>query len=246
MQGKPKGLLVSTIHTLRQWRKLKRYGQRELARLAGLSHTAVSDLEQGKTKGLPATWRKLAAALGVDVTQILEYRREGRAVLAVTLNAARRQLSKEEQRALVRRLRREFQWSFRQIVLATGIPYSTCRVWCEEEEANLEGLSRFSGVQSWTPENLPKLAKTRGRDDKRYPAERLDDDDRATLIERARALRDAGATLEQIANELGVAVGTVSSWLNRGARIQTTLSRTSRVSGVVGLNKETSDGEAAR
>jgi transcriptional regulator with XRE-family HTH domain len=61
-----------------------------------------------------------------------------------------------------------------------------------------------------------------------------------------RALRDAGATLEQIANNLGVAIGTVSSWLNRGTRIQTTLSRASRVSGVVGLDKETSDGEAAR
>jgi transcriptional regulator with XRE-family HTH domain len=75
IHGKPAGLLVSTTHTLRQWRKLKGYGQRELARLAGLSHTAASDLEQGKTKGLPATWRKLAVALGVDVTQILEYRR---------------------------------------------------------------------------------------------------------------------------------------------------------------------------
>jgi DNA invertase Pin-like site-specific DNA recombinase len=151
----------------------------------------------------------------------------------------------EEQRSLVRRLHRELGGSFRQIEAATGIPWSTCRLWCEEEETDLEGLSRFSGVQSCTPENLPKLAKTRGRDDKRYPAERLDDEDRAALIERARALRDAGATLEQIANELGVALGTVSSWLNRGARIQTTLSRASRVSGVVGLDKETSDGEAA-
>jgi len=66
---------MGDVHNLRQWRKLKGYGQRELARLAGLSHTAVSDLEQGKTKGLPATWRKLAAVLGIDVTQILEYRR---------------------------------------------------------------------------------------------------------------------------------------------------------------------------
>jgi transcriptional regulator with XRE-family HTH domain len=66
---------VSTIHTLRQWRKLKGYGQRELARLAGLSHTTASDLEQGKTKRLPATWWKLVVALGGGVTQILEYRR---------------------------------------------------------------------------------------------------------------------------------------------------------------------------
>ena len=152
----------------------------------------------------------------------------------------------EEQRSLVRRLRFELGWSFRQIEAATGIPRSTCLLWCEEEEMNLEGLSRFSGVQDWTPENLPKLAKTRGRDDKRYPAERLDDDDRAALVERARALRDAGATLDEIANELGVALGTVSSWLNRGTRIQTTLSCARCVGGVVGLDGETSDGEAAR
>jgi hypothetical protein len=194
---------VGTIHTLRPWRKLKGYGRREFARLAGLSHTAASDLDQGKTKGLPATWRKLAVALGVDVTQILEYRREGRAALAVTLNVARRQLSTDEQRALVRRLRREFQWSFRQIEGATGIPWSTCRAWCEEEETNLEGSRRFSTVQSWTVENLSKPSKTRGRDGKWRPAEQLDDDDRAALIERARALRDAGATLEQIADERG-------------------------------------------
>jgi transcriptional regulator with XRE-family HTH domain len=247
MQGKPKGLLVSTIHTLRQWRKLKRYGQRELARLAGLSHTAVSDLEQGKTKGLPATWRKLAAALGVDVTPILEYRREGRAVLAVTLNAARRQLSTEEQRGLVRRLRFELGWSYSRIEQATGIPKVTCIRWCNEEpERQVEDLRTFSGGPFGPPENLRKLATTHGLDGKRYPMERLDDEDRAALVERARALRDAGATLEQIANELGVALGTISSWLNRGARIQTTLSRASRVSGVVGLDKETSDGEAAR
>jgi DNA-binding XRE family transcriptional regulator len=204
-------LLVSTTHTLRQWRKLKGYGQRELARLAGLSHTAASDLEQGKTKGLPATWRKLVVALGVDVTQILQYRREGRAVLAVTLNVARRKLSTDEQRALVRRLRREFGWSFRQIEAATGIPDSTCQRWCDEETTELEDLSRFSTAPDGAVENFPKFAKTRGRDGKWRPAERLEDDDRAALIERARALRDAGATLDEIANDLGVAIGMVSS-----------------------------------
>lgn len=66
---------MDAVHSLREWRKLKGYGQRELARLAGLSHTAVHDLEQGKVKGWPATWRRIADALGVDVTQILEYRR---------------------------------------------------------------------------------------------------------------------------------------------------------------------------
>jgi hypothetical protein len=135
---------------------------------------------------------------------------------------------------------------FRQIEAATGIPDSTCIRWCDEEPTNLEDSGRFSGAPFGAPENLPKLAKTRGRDGKWRPAEQLDDEDRAALVERARALRDAGATLEQIANELGVALGTISSWLNRGARIQTTLSRASRVSGVVGLDKETSDGEAAR
>jgi transcriptional regulator with XRE-family HTH domain len=159
-----------------------------------------------------------------------------RAALAITLNFSRRQLSSDDQRALVRRLRREFQWSFRQIEAATGIPKSTCLLWCEEgqeEQADLEGLGRFSTVQDWTVENLTKPTKTRGRDGKSRPSEQLDEDDRAVLVERARALRDAGATLEQIANDLGVAIGTVSSWLNRGARIQTTLSRASRVGAAV-------------
>ena len=63
------------VRTLREWRLAKGYGQRELARLAGLSHAAVNDLERGKTKGYPATWRKIAQVLGIDVTQIAEYRR---------------------------------------------------------------------------------------------------------------------------------------------------------------------------
>ncbi len=193
-----------------------------------------------------AAWRKLQVALGVDVTQILEYRRKARAVLAVTLNVARRQLSTDEQRALVRRPRFEFGWSYPHIEQATGIPQATCLRWCDEQwENQVKDLGRISGSPFGEPENLAKPFTTLGLDGKRYPAKRLDDD-RAALIERARALRDAGATLAQIADELGVAIGTVSSWLNRGARIQTTLSRASRVGGVVGLDGETRDGEATR
>jgi hypothetical protein len=129
----------------------------------------------------------------------------------VTLNVARRKLSTDEQRALVRRLRREFGWSFRQIEAATGIPDSTCQRWCDEETTDLEDLSRFSTAPDGAVENFPKFAKARGRDGKWRPAEQLGDDDRAALIERARALRDAGATLDEIANDLGVAIGMVSS-----------------------------------
>ncbi len=63
------------VRTLRAWRLLRGYGQRELARLAGVSHSTVIGIEHGRYRGYPATWRKLAAVLGVELTQIAEYRR---------------------------------------------------------------------------------------------------------------------------------------------------------------------------
>ncbi len=62
------------VRTLREWRVLRGYGQRELARLAGVAYTTVAHLERGQSRGYPATWRRLADVLEVDVVQILEYR----------------------------------------------------------------------------------------------------------------------------------------------------------------------------
>lgn len=63
------------IRPLRQWRLEAGYGLRELARLAGSNHVTLRNLELGRSAGYPATWRKIAHALGIAVTQIAEYRR---------------------------------------------------------------------------------------------------------------------------------------------------------------------------
>lgn len=61
--------------TLRDWRYRKGIGLRELARRAGVSPRVITNIEHGRSRGLPATWTRIAAALGVDPAQIVEYRR---------------------------------------------------------------------------------------------------------------------------------------------------------------------------
>ena len=84
---------------------------------------------------------------------------------AVALNAARRQLSKDELKDLVIRLRKEHRLSYRQIEDCTGIPYRTCAFWCEEP---------ISTVQSCTVENPPSVFSADGKE---RPAERLSPED---------------------------------------------------------------------
>ncbi|WP_038039176.1 helix-turn-helix domain-containing protein [Thermorudis peleae] len=63
------------IWPLRRWRIERGYGIRELARRAGVSHATITAIEHGRRQ-LPRgeTWRKLAEALAIKVTQIAEYR----------------------------------------------------------------------------------------------------------------------------------------------------------------------------
>lgn len=63
------------IKSLRQWRYERALGLRELARLAGVSTATLEALEHGRSRGYPATWRKIASTLGVDPLAIREYRR---------------------------------------------------------------------------------------------------------------------------------------------------------------------------
>lgn len=64
------------VWPLRRWRLERGYGIRELARRAGVSHATITAIENG-VRQLPhgETWRKLAEALAIKVTQIAEYRR---------------------------------------------------------------------------------------------------------------------------------------------------------------------------
>lgn len=53
-------------------RRLAGLSQGELAALVGLSQTALSQIENGRSGGWPRTWRKLAAALECEVSDIME------------------------------------------------------------------------------------------------------------------------------------------------------------------------------
>jgi hypothetical protein len=82
----------------------------------------------------------------------------------------------------------------------------TAMRWCDEE---------FSGVTFVTPENSPEAI---GLDGKDYPSERLSPEDLAERRRLAQELRNAGYTLEEIAEELGVSLGTAELYPGRGAK----------------------------
>ena len=138
---------------------------------------------------------------------------------AVALNVARRQLSKDELKNLVVRLRQKHRLSYRQIEEATGVSEKTCRGWCQEND-------QFSGAENAAPENSVKV---QGADKKEYPAERLSLEDLAERRRLVRELRDAGYTLEEIAEELGISIGTVHADLQAGAVVLTTAAKDHRV-----------------
>jgi transcriptional regulator with XRE-family HTH domain len=62
---------------LKRLREERVVSQRELARVAGLTHQTVWRLENGPTEAHPRTVRKLAEALGVE-PKVLVRRREAR------------------------------------------------------------------------------------------------------------------------------------------------------------------------
>ena len=62
---------VAVGRRLREWREEVDLSQAELARRAGIVPGTLSLIEQGETLPLPATQRGLAAALGVDVGDLL-------------------------------------------------------------------------------------------------------------------------------------------------------------------------------
>ncbi len=57
---------------LRHLREENVLSQRDLARLAGLTHATVWRLENGPAEAHPGTIRKLARALGTDPRELLE------------------------------------------------------------------------------------------------------------------------------------------------------------------------------
>jgi len=63
------------VDKLKRLREEKVLSQRDLARMAGLTHTTVWRLENGFRQAHPGTIRKVATVLGVEPRELL--RREG-------------------------------------------------------------------------------------------------------------------------------------------------------------------------
>ena len=63
--------IIDGENALRVYRKYRGYSAVELSRLSGVEPSRISELENGKAHGKPATWRALADALKVTVDDIL-------------------------------------------------------------------------------------------------------------------------------------------------------------------------------
>lgn len=64
--------LPASSTNLRRMRIAKGWSQYQLARKSGLTSVTVWNLENGRTKGQPATWQVLADALGVAVDELTD------------------------------------------------------------------------------------------------------------------------------------------------------------------------------
>jgi transcriptional regulator with XRE-family HTH domain len=56
---------------LRQIRRGRAFSQRDLARVTGIAHDTISQLETGKREAQPRTIRRLAEALNVDPSELM-------------------------------------------------------------------------------------------------------------------------------------------------------------------------------
>ena len=63
--------LVAGEMPLRVWRTHRKMTLQELGRRTGMSHAHISDIERGRRSGTLDKWRRLAAALGVELVDIV-------------------------------------------------------------------------------------------------------------------------------------------------------------------------------
>jgi len=75
--------------TLRQARERKCWGQAELARRVGISPSTLHRIEAGRCRARPGTLRRLAEALGVDPSDLVENEAARRQAALAVLEAAR-------------------------------------------------------------------------------------------------------------------------------------------------------------
>jgi DNA-binding XRE family transcriptional regulator len=64
-------VLCSREMGLRELREERALSQQDLANAAGVSKTTIVNLEAGRGRAMPSTVRKLAAALDVDVRELV-------------------------------------------------------------------------------------------------------------------------------------------------------------------------------
>lgn len=64
------------LERLRHLRMSRGLSQKELSRRSGVDRGAISELENGRRGAQPSTARRLAAALGVEVEQLMGAEKE--------------------------------------------------------------------------------------------------------------------------------------------------------------------------
>jgi sirohydrochlorin ferrochelatase len=96
--------------------------------------------------------------------------------------------------------------SYPMIEQATGVHNVTAMRWCDEK------------VSTSANEEVENPVKILSADGKERPSERLSPVDLAERRRRVRELRNAGYTLEEIAEELGVSLGTAELYPGRGVK----------------------------
>ncbi len=70
--------MISIGENVRHWRERRSYGQTELAKLVGISPAGLFRIEKGQRTPRPATLRKIAETLGIDV-EVLNGKGDGKA-----------------------------------------------------------------------------------------------------------------------------------------------------------------------
>lgn len=60
------------VEKLKELREARALSLRELAELAGVGHNTIYRIEHGQTTTIPRTVRRLAAALGVDPSELIK------------------------------------------------------------------------------------------------------------------------------------------------------------------------------
>jgi DNA-binding XRE family transcriptional regulator len=63
--------ILAGENALRAWRKFRGLTAVQLSEISNVDQSRISELENGKAQGKPATWRALADALNVAVDDIL-------------------------------------------------------------------------------------------------------------------------------------------------------------------------------